>query len=36
MRNTNSNEKQSEPRIFQLWDEIVNGSEEENKNEERK
>lgn len=32
MINNKTPEKQEQPRIFQLWDEIVNGSKEEEEN----
>ncbi len=34
MINNKNEEKQQKPRLFELWDEIVNGS-EENKKEEK-
>lgn len=33
MINNKSEEKQEKPRLFELWNQIVDGSEEENKKE---
>ncbi len=32
MINSKTNEKQHKPRLFELWDEIVNGNDEKEKN----
>jgi hypothetical protein len=36
MKENKISEKQQEPRIFQLWEQIMNSSEEENKEKEER